>query len=139
MCPLKHSILVLRKPTVSRTSDSEADIVGNAIIKPVTKIRDLRVTFDSNLTLHNHINNIYRSGSLSLHQIGKIRKFITHEYAERIVQALVSSKLDYCNGIFYGLLQNQIQKLQRLQNSAARLVTRTKMSEHITPVLINLH
>ena len=48
--------------------------------------------------------------------------------------AFVSSKLDYYNGILYGLLQNQIQKLQRLQNSAARLVTRTKMSEHITPV-----
>ena len=38
-----------------------------------------------------------------------------------------------------GLLQNQIQKLQGLQNSAARLVTRTKKSERITPVLINLH
>ena len=114
--------------------------VGNAIIKPVTKVRDLGVTFDSTLTLHNHINNIRRSYSLSLHQIGKIRKFITQEYAERIVHAfLVSSKLDYCNGILYGLPQNQIQKLQRLQNSAARLVARTKKSEHITPVLINLH
>ena len=88
---------------------------------------------------HNHINNICRSGSLSLHQIGKIRKFITQEYAERIVHAFVSSKLDYCNGILYSLQQNQIQKLQRLQKSAARLVTRTKTSEHITPVLINLH
>ena len=113
--------------------------VGNAIIKPVPEVRDLGVTFDSTLTLHNHINNICRSGSLSLHQIGKIRKFITQEYAERIVHAFVSSKLDYCNGILYGLPQNQIQKLQRLQNSAARLVTRTKKSEHITPVLINLH
>ena len=105
----------------------------------MTEVRDLGVTFDSTLTLHNHINNICRSGSLSLHQIGKIRKFITQEYAERIVHAFVSSKLDYCNGILYGLPQNQIQKLQRLQNSAARLVTRTKKSEHITPVLINLH
>ena len=38
-----------------------------------------------------------------------------------------------------GLLQNQIQKLQGLQNSAARLVTRTKKSERITLILINLH
>ena len=88
---------------------------------------------------HNHINNICRSGSLSLHQIGKIRKFGTREYAERIVHAFVASKLDYCNGILYGLLQNQVQKLQRLQNSAARLVTRTKKFENITPVLIYLH
>ena len=113
--------------------------VGNAIIKPVTEVRDLGVTFDSTLTLHNHINNNCWSGSLSLHQIGKIRKFITKEYAERIAHAFVSSKLNYCNGILYGLPQNQIQKLQRLQNSAARLVTRTKTSEHIPPVLFNLH
>ena len=105
----------------------------------MTEVRDLGVTFDSTLTLHNHINNICRSGSLSLHQIGKIRKFITQEYAERIVHSFVSSKLDYCYGILYGLPQNQIQKLQRLQNSAARIVTRTKKSKHITPVLINLH
>ena len=81
--------------------------IDNAIIKPVTEVRDLGVTFDSTLTLHNHINNICRSGSLSLHQIGKIRKFITQECAERIVHAFVSSKLD-CNGILYGLPQNQI-------------------------------
>ena len=56
---------------------------GNAIIKPVTEVRDLGVTFDSTLTLHNHINNICRSGSLSLHQIGKISKFITQEYAKK--------------------------------------------------------
>ena len=64
--------------------------VGNAIIKPVTEVSDLGVTFDSTLSLHNHINNICRSGSLSLHQIGKIKKLITQEYAEKIVHAFVS-------------------------------------------------
>ena len=121
-------------------SDSISHIrVGTAIIEPATEVRDLGVTFDATLTLHTHINNICRSGSLSLRQIGKIRKFISQEDTERIVHAFISSKLDYCNGLLYGLPSNEILKLQRLQNSAARLVMKSKKSEHITPILIDLH
>ena len=58
---------------------------------------------------------------------------------ERVVHAFISSKLDYCNGLFYGLPSSEIQKLQRQQNAAARLITRTQKFDHITPVLINLH
>ena len=50
-----------------------------------------------------------------------------------------TSKLDYCNAILYGLSKSQLDELQRVQNTAARLVTRSKKHEHITPVLRNLH
>ena len=113
--------------------------VGTAIIEPVNEVRDLGITLDSTLTLRTHINNICRSGSLSLHELSKIRKFLSQKDTERVVHAFISSKLDYCNGLFYGLPSSEIQKLQRLQNAAARLITRTKKSDHITPVLINLH
>ena len=52
---------------------------------------------------------------------------------------VISSKLDYCNALLYGLPDAQLQRLQRAQNTAARIVTRTKKSEHITPVLKQLH
>ena len=48
-------------------------------------------------------------------------------------------RLDYCNAILYGTSKSNIQKLQRVQNSIARIVTDTKRSEHITPVLARLH
>ena len=121
-------------------SDSISHLrVGTAIIEPVNEVRDLGITLDSTLTLRTHINNICRSGSLSLHELSKIRKFLSQKDTERVVHAFISSKLDYCNGLFYGLPSSEIQKLQRLQNAAARLITRTKKSDHITPVLINLH
>lgn len=94
---------------------------GTAIIKPVNEVRDLAIILDSTLTLRTHISNICRSASLCLHELSKIRKFLSQKDSERVVHAFISSKLDYCNGLFYGLPSSEIQKLQRLQNSAARL------------------
>jgi hypothetical protein len=51
----------------------------------------------------------------------------------------VCSRLDYCNAILYGTSKSNIQKLQRVQNSLARIVTGIRSSDHITPVLARLH
>ena len=64
------STLALRPVTVPHTSR-----VGTAITEPVNEVGDLGMTLDSTLTLHTHINIICLSGSLSLHELGKIRKF----------------------------------------------------------------
>ena len=68
-----------------------------------------------------------------------IRKYLTRESTELIVHAFVTSRLDHCNSLLCGLPQSSIQKLQRVQNTAARIVTRTKKYDHITPVLQSLH
>jgi len=56
-----------------------------------------------------------------------------------VVRAFVSSRLDYCNSLLCGIAGNLLQKLQSVQNAAARLITRTGRREHITPVLRELH
>ena len=58
---------------------------------------------------------------------------------EKLTHAFISSRLDYCNCIFSGLTKKELGQLQFIQNAAARVLTRTRKVEHITPVLKSLH
>ena len=74
-----------------------------------------------------------------MRQIRKIRPYLTQDTAATIVNALVTSKLDNHNGLLYGVPDYLIRRLQLVQNNAARLVTKTKKYDSITPVLKGLH
>lgn len=113
--------------------------IGHHTVSTSNEARNLGVILDKHLTMSSHINNVCRSGSLALRNIGRIRKYLDSSSTERLVHAFIMSKLDYCNSLLYGLPDKDLNKLQRLQNSAARLVTRTKIRDHITPVLKSLH
>ena len=91
------------------------------------------------LTMTSHVNSICRSASLAFRNIGRVRKYLSQSSTERLVHAFITSKLDYCNSLMYGLPSTEVQKLQRVHNSAARLVVRAKRTEHISPFLRNLH
>ena len=64
---------------------------------------------------------------------------LTVDATKTLVQACIASRLDYCNAVLHGITDNLLQRLQYVQNAAARLVTRTGQCEHITPVLRELH
>ena len=86
-----------------------------------------------------HFNNTCRVSSRSFHSIGRFRKFLSQADTERIVRAFILSKLDYCNGFLCGIPSREIEKLQRLQNTAARLTVCMKKTDHSTPVLKKVH
>lgn len=113
--------------------------IGQTEITPAKSIRNLGVIMDDNAKMELHIKQICSSAFFQLYKIGKIRSHLTKPALERLVHALITSKLDYCNSLLYGLPQSQIQHLQRVQNTAARLITGSRKHEHITPVLKTLH
>ena len=114
--------------------------VGGCDISPGTEQpRNLGVLFDSTCSLKHHVNKLCKSLNYNIFSIGKIRKYLNRPSAEVLTNALVTSKLDYCNSLLYGVHDYQINQLQRCQNNAARIVTLTRKFEHITPVLIDLH
>ena len=89
--------------------------------------------------LTTHINSICQSIDYHLHNIQLIRKYLSCDSRKSIVQVILMSLLDYCNGLLYGTPAVHPGKLQRLQNAAARLVCTVSRCDHITPSLINLH
>ena len=74
-----------------------------------------------------------------LRNISKIRRYLSQETTEILIHAYITSKLDNCNSLLYGLPTYMINKLQIIQNAAARILTFTKKTNHITPVLCKLH
>ncbi|XP_071801321.1 uncharacterized protein [Asterias amurensis] len=91
------------------------------------------------MTLNHQISSISKTVRYQLRNLSHIRKFLTLEATEVMVHSLISSRLDFCNAILINLPEFQINRPQRLQNSAARLITCVKRSSHITPTLQALH
>ena len=113
--------------------------VGDAIISPVLSARNLGAYFDSNMTLVPFINNTCKSAFSQLYNIKRIRKYLTTDTSKTLVHAMITCRIDYCNSLLCGLPDNSLNKLQRVQNAAARLITGTAKFSPITPVLRTLH
>lgn len=113
--------------------------VGNDNIVPVSSVRNLGVMFDKNMSMNTHVAKLCRIGYYQLYSIQQIRNYLSAENTKLLIQAFIFSHLDYCNSLLYGITQIQLGKLQRLQNSAARLVTYTPRYVSISPVLQELH
>ena len=113
--------------------------VGDSIIPSADNARNLGAIFDSAMSMEQHVNSVSRSAYAQLRRIGRIRRYLTVKATHSLVNSLVASRLDYCNALLLGVPDTLKSRLQRVQNSAARLVTKTPLRQHITPVLKQLH
>ena len=113
--------------------------VGTIDIKPVKVARNLGAWFDSHFSMSTHISMPCSAAFFWLGNIKRISQFLPRDKLEMVLHAFVTSRIDYCNGLVYGLPDCEIAKLQRVQNAAATLLMSCKKYDHITPVLINLH
>ncbi len=134
---LAKTELLVFPATPTLQHDFTIQLCSSTII-PSSLVRNLGVIFDDQLTFKDHIAKTARSCRFVLHNIRKIRPFLT-QHAAQLVQALVISRLDHCNALLSGLPSCTIKPLQMIQNAAARLVFSKPKRAHVTPHCISLN
>ena len=117
----------------------EVVTLGTDSITVTDSVRSLGVTIDSTLSFNTHVNEVCRAIRHHTRALRHVRKCISTEDATRIAVSIASARLDYCNSVLYKTSQSNISKLQRAQNSLARVVTNSRKGDHITPILVDLH
>ena len=105
--------------------------VGSNNINPASRVRNLSVIMDQQLSMIDQVTAVCASCNYHLRRISSSRRYLTPEVTRCTVQALTTSRLDYCNSLLLGLryYYAKIERLQRIQNKAARLVTRARVAD----------
>ena len=97
------------------------------------------VIFDKNVTLRSHIFVVCSSCFNHMRDLRCIRRHLDLDSTKLLATALVSSHLDYCNSILYGIADIDLTRLQRVQNQMARMVTKSPPFTRSIPLLCSLH
>ena len=103
------------------------------------KVRNLGVCLDSNLPMDQHVNLQCRSVFLELHRIGHLRRHLSVDATKKLVSSFVLSRRDCCSSLLASLPENRLDRLQRVQHNAARLVLGRRGRDHAKPLLRSLH
>ena len=115
--------------------EEEALMVGGQSITPMVKVRDLGVYIDRELTMEAHVSNTVRGCMYQLRQLRSVKRSLTLDSRRALATAFVASRIDYCNGVLYGVAKGEVQRLQMVLNAAARLVVGTVKFGHVTLIL----
>jgi len=113
--------------------------LGTSDVVPSDSVRDLGVWLDSKLDMHIHISRTVSTGFFHLRRIRQLRRILPRALKQRLVSALILSRIDYCNAVLAGLPASSLTPLQRLMNAAVRFVADLKPRAHVTPAFRELH
>ncbi len=137
----KTEVLLIASRRLSKRINCPSILKGECGVELKDVASILGVLMDRHASMEEHITSVCKSAQFHLLNISRIRKYLTKEATEQLIHVFITSKLKYCamHSILYGLPITQIHRLQRLQNIAARIVTLSKKSCHVTPILHGLH
>ena len=131
-------MLVGSSVRISSVGCESADIGGSCIPFQTTIIY-LGVHLDQTPSMKQHISSLCRTMSLALKRIASIRLFLSNSSTKKLVVSMIMSRLEYCNATFTGVADEQITRIQKIQNNAARLIFKKSKRDHVTPLLKELH
>ena len=123
----------------ARVPESWPLVIGDAVITPSISVRNLGVVLDSHLSMEVHVGEACRKAYYQLWRIGKMRSYLDMVSCNTLVCSLVFPHLDFANSLLFGLPKGLIGQLQRVQDFAARIVTRAHRWTSSAPLLVRLH
>lgn len=113
--------------------------INNQNIKQVENAKTLGVTIDKNLNWSAHIQELVKKVSSAISILKRSRPYITKQTAIQVYDALILPHLDYCSEVWDGLGVTLIDRLQKLQNRAARTITSSNYDIRSKDILENLN
>ena len=137
--PDKTEIILFHPYAMRHQVIIKGTMIGKECIRYSSEVKNVGVMLDCHFNLNKHVNLIVANCYRLLRNIGRIRNVISTSHTEVLVHAVISSRLDYCNSLFINISKSNLNKLQKVQNAAARLVVRTRKRESISGVLRKLH
>ena len=127
------------KPLAALAESIETVSVAGSPIKLQTSIKNLGVYLDSIMSFDKQVSETCKACYFHIRALRHIRTSLTIEASKTIAAAIVGSRLDFCNSLLAGTSVSNLTRLQRVQNTLARVVAQKPRFCHITPVLSDLH
>ena len=101
--------------------------------------QNVGVFFDTNFSFRSHVSAVCRSCRYHIRDLRLIRRYLSFDSAKLLAHALISSRLEYCNSLLFGIADEEVIQLQRIQNSLPRVVTKKPPLTRNVPLLRSLH
>ena len=125
----KTEFSIIRSSLLKQSFDDLNIMVGDSNIVSSNSGRNIGVIFDKCIKLDYHISSVCKS---TYFHLGGIRSILSNDACAQLIHSLVTVRLDYCNSILYGLPDNSLYRLQKIQNTGARILTRLPRFLHIS-------
>ena len=137
--PDKTELLLLRPASLNKEVLINGIIFDGECIRFSKEVKNVGVWIDQNLTMGKHVNSVVSHSYKILKDIGRIKKCLRRNDLESMVHAVISSRLDNYNSLFMNISKCNLQKLQKLQNSAAKLILGKRRRDSASAARRELH
>jgi len=132
--------MFVKKVNLERLASTDVSVrVGQTVVQPSDRVRDLGVILDSSLSMRQHVAKVASTCFFHLRKLRKIGKVLDRDSRNRLVCAFILTRIDYCNAVFAGLPDSTLAPLQRVLHAAARFVDDLRPRDHVTESLMSLH
>ena len=136
----KTKILVIAPPSIQKEICIRGVFIDGVCIRFVDSAKNLGFILDEVLSFETQVNKVMKSSYAIIKKLHQVKGFLSEGHLKQLVCSYVLQNLDYCNSLYYGMNSHLINKLQRIQNCAARLIFKDRISTaKLDEKLLELH